>query len=117
MACSDRHQASIALAGAIGESLRSNVPRSARAGGPHSPPAARSSPPEAAFIGTRLSPRVNSPLLYPCPVRRLPLRLLACTRRWLSPLISTMWQWCTSRSTAATVMELLGKISSHAVNG
>jgi hypothetical protein len=26
-----------------------------------------------------------------------------------------MWQWCTSRSTAATVMELLGKTSSQAV--
>ena len=47
----------------------------------------------------------------------LPLRRLACARRWLSPLISTMWQWCTSRSTAATVIELLGKISSQAVNG
>ena len=40
-------------------------------------------------------------------------------------MISTIWQWCTSRSTAATVnrfaeafgYELLGKISSQAVNG
>ncbi len=28
-----------------------------------------------------------------------------------------MRQWCTSRSTAATVMELLGKISSQAEKG
>jgi hypothetical protein len=41
--------------------LRPNLSRSARAGGPHSPPAARSSPPGAALIGARLSPRVNSP--------------------------------------------------------
>jgi len=48
---------------------------------------------------------------------RFGLRRAATARRWLSPLISTMWQWCTRRSTAATVMELLGKISSQAVNG
>jgi hypothetical protein len=73
------------------------------------------------LIAPRLSPDDNltgcSPLLYGCFGCWLPLRRLACARRWLSPLISMMWQWCTSRSTAATVIELLGKISSQAVNG
>jgi hypothetical protein len=58
-----------------------------------------------------------SPLVYGCSGFLLSLRLLALERRWLSPLISMMWQWCTSRSTAATVIELLGKISSQAMNG
>jgi len=97
--------------------LRPYISRSARAGGPHSPPAAWSSPPGAAFIGAKLAPRVNVSSPYPGCLRRLPARRSASARRWLSPLISTMWQWCTNRSTAATVIELLGKISSQAVNG
>gem|GEM_PF-622598 len=62
------------------------------------------------MIGSELSSGVNSAygVLWPWD------RLAACARRWLSPVISTMRQWCTSRSTAATVMELLGKISSQA---
>jgi len=44
-----------------------NLWRSARAGGPHSPPAARRSPPGAALIGAKLSPRVNHLRLSPAP--------------------------------------------------
>ena len=120
----DRYQTTIMLAGWVPRpllNLRPNLSRSARAGGLWGPPAARSSPPGSGAIGARLSPDDNLPgcssFLYGCSGCLLPLRRLAWARRWLSPLISTMWQWCTSRSTAATVIELLGKTSSQAVNG
>ena len=60
-------------------------------------------------VAARQFPGLFCPLVYGYSGFLLPLRRLAWARRWLSPLISTMWQWCTSRSTAATVIELLGK--------
>ena len=120
----DRHQASTTLAGGILGSLLNPAPQPlAERTSRRTPQSAGSAELTAGawrhrhqVVAGRQFPGC-SPLLYGCWGCLLPLRRLAWARRWLSPLISMMWQWCTSRSTAATVMELLGKISSQAVNG